>query len=104
MDATECGSAFAIEPFEGRFWLERHGGEIRWIDILFEDRRRRVAIEGRKLEGPRIAIAQVGPEIRDVSLVKVSGAVIQPDPHHPGGTGPQDNDVAILIAVNVANT
>jgi len=104
MDVTECGAAFAIDPFEGRFWLERLGGEIRWINILLEDRRRRVAIEGRKLKRRRIAITQDRPEIRDVSLVKVSGAVIQPNPQHPGRTGLQDNDIAILVAVDVANT
>src|SRR5262245_35515908 len=104
MDVTECGTALAIDPFEGRFWLERRAGEIRRVDIPIEDRRRRVAIEGRKLEGRRIAIAQGGPEIRGVTPVKVSGAIIQPNPQHPIGTGLQDNDVAILIAVNVANT
>jgi len=104
MDVTECGAALAIDPFEGRFWLERHGDEIRWVNILFKDRRRRLAIEGRKLEGRRLAIAQVGSEIRNVSLVKVSGAVIQPNPHHPGRTGPQDNNVVVLVAINVTNT
>jgi hypothetical protein len=104
VDVTECGAAFAIDRFDGRLWLETHGSEIRRIDILFEDRGRRVAIEGWKLEGRRIAIAQRGLEIRDVSLMKVSRAVIQPNPQHTRRAGLQDNDVAILIAVNVANT
>jgi hypothetical protein len=104
MDVAECGAAFAIDSFEGWFWLERQNSEIRGIDTLFEDRSEGVAIEGWKLEGCRIAIAQSVPEIRDISFVKVPEAVIQPDPEDPGGTGFQDDDVAILVAVNVANT